>query len=362
MTLPCISKDPIPPQDPASPNRWIGPLREEWLGTPLKFLPRAAQGLQLLDRLLAFQNEIPQYECYVPFQSIYHRQVPTMAHIMADLDLVPINELTIYDQGLRHGAYGITKPQLMASWFRAPYIREFNPTYRLYNILDLPCHKDGLGQCEITVPPGLLEQGMEERIDGVSIRGSAICPAGTLTDIHKDYSGSGQFMISVEGRKLWLIWPPTEKNLKWWTAHHTRTATATLTLDAINNMEGLELLLHEGQESFLILPYYFHAVLTFEASAHCGSPIWRLDWWQEIAKAAMEWEYLWAKDHAANGFSAKEVDAVLKEMQDAQVHWGALAAKFTAGRISKDLKTWHKHMSKKIKDLRKQIEQATEAE
>jgi hypothetical protein len=328
------------------------------MGPPFKFLPRAADGLQVLDRLLAFQSEIQRYEHNIPFDSVYHGQAPTMAHIMADLDLVPINELTIYDQGLRHAAYGITKAQLFASWYRVPYIREFKPTNRLYNILDLPSHKEGLGMCGITVPPALLEQGIEEKIDGVNIRGSAICPAGTLTDIHKDYSGSGQFMISVEGRKLWLIWPPTEKNLKWWIGHHTRTATATLTLEAIDNMEGLELLLHEGQASFVILPYHFHSVLTFEASAHCGSPIWRLDWWEEMSKAATEWEYLWAKDHAANGFSAQEADGVLKEMQDAQVHWGTLAAKFTASRIGKDLKAWHKHMSKKIKDLRKQIEQA----
>lgn len=343
----------------SSPNDWIRPLRDEWGREPLKFLPRAADGLKILDRLIALPEEIQRYDNFVPFESVYDGQEPTMAHVMADLESIPMEHLSIIDQGLKSVAFGLSKAQLLAAWFRAPYIREFKATNRLYSILDLPFQKEGSRLCGIKVPASVLELGIEEKVEGVKSRGSSVCPAGTLTDIHKDFSGSGQLMVSIEARKLWLIWPPTAKNLEWWTAYHTRVASSTLTLDAIEAMEGLRILYHKGKMSFLLLPYHFHAVLTFEASAHCGMAIWRLDWWKDIARAGAEWEFLWARDHAANGFTGQEADGVLKEMQMAEEHWGKLANKFPGNDIAKALRVWNKDMGKKVKDVRKQIERVS---
>ncbi|KAJ7894593.1 hypothetical protein B0H14DRAFT_3646258 [Mycena olivaceomarginata] len=56
---------------------------------------------------------------------------------------------------------------------------------------------------------------------------STWAPGGWFTDTHVDGNGCSQVQIHCEGEKLWLIWPPTQKNLDWWGTIHPGTLWAT---------------------------------------------------------------------------------------------------------------------------------------
>ena len=182
-----------------------------------------------------------------------------------------------------------------------------------------------------------------------------MCPAGTLTDIHLDYCGPVQLMVSMRGRKLWLLWPPSPQNLQWWNAHHTRPENGTRTVAAINALEGLELLFMEDKFVFILPPYHFHAVLTFEASAHCGGCFWTYGWWKSTSKAAVEWEYQWAKDHAANGFPAENAIHALEKLSDGMRKWKQLTREKPSHPLYAKVKAWQKDMSERILLLQRLI-------
>ncbi|KAJ7812230.1 hypothetical protein B0H13DRAFT_1926217 [Mycena leptocephala] len=44
----------------------------------------------------------------------------------------------------------------------------------------------------------------------------ALTPPGWITDLHVGFAGYAQAVVHCAGEKVWLVWPPTETNLKWW--------------------------------------------------------------------------------------------------------------------------------------------------
>ncbi|KAJ7877104.1 hypothetical protein B0H14DRAFT_3130276 [Mycena olivaceomarginata] len=67
-------------------------------------------------------------------------------------------------------------------------------------------------------------------------------PSGWFTDTHIDGNGTSQTLAHVEGEKLWLVWPVTEKNLAWWGINHPSPlhGREPLTPSALDNLEGLQ--------------------------------------------------------------------------------------------------------------------------
>lgn len=186
-------------------------LRNEWASTPLSLLPRAVDGLRLLDVLLCHPTSIPTFHSFIPFQDVYSGEAPSYSHVVADF--LYADEVQAADQGLRGFVDGVKKDQILASWLQGPYVRKMENTTRLYSILDLPFHKKGSGRCQIKIPDRFLVDGVKEKHEGIDLWGTSMCPAGTLTDIHFDYCGPAQLMVSIRGRKLWLLWPPSPQNL-----------------------------------------------------------------------------------------------------------------------------------------------------
>jgi hypothetical protein len=86
--------------------------------------------------------------------------------------------------------------------------------------------------------------------------------------------------------------------------------------------------------------------------------IWRFDWWKSISKVSVEWEYKWAKDYVANGFSPSEADGVLEEMEGSMANWAELLKNFPKHALVKDLRAWKKKMHDRIKDLRGELDKA----
>jgi len=120
-------------------NQWITGLRDEWSKPPFSCLPRAEDGLRLLEVLEKYPSPIPKYDRFLPLETVCFGQTPTLAHVMQDFMLIEEDDFTVSDAGQRHMAEGgITKAQFLACLVQAPYIQEKSPTTQLFSIIDLP--------------------------------------------------------------------------------------------------------------------------------------------------------------------------------------------------------------------------------
>ncbi|KAK7015626.1 hypothetical protein R3P38DRAFT_2786573 [Favolaschia claudopus] len=69
-------------------------------------------------------------------------------------------------------------------------------------------------------------------------------PPGWFSDMHTDFAGLAQAIVHFEGEKLWLLWPATAKNLKWWRLQHPQPwiGHPSRLLEALDSLEGLEIM------------------------------------------------------------------------------------------------------------------------
>jgi hypothetical protein len=112
----------------------------------------------------------------------------------------------------------------------------------------------------------------------VPLWGSCIVPMGAITGPHTDYSGCSQLIQHIQGRKLWLCWPPTTHNLDIYLRKRLSGNLNLLTEDAIDILEDMELLLLDDDQMCFTLPGgTIHAVLTFTTSCHTGLKLWRVE-------------------------------------------------------------------------------------
>jgi hypothetical protein len=332
-------------------NLWLVELMDEWNTAPLCYLPRAKDGLAVIKSLVQYPTEIPRYERNVPFESVCKGQRPTLSHVMEDLLLLDDDKLRVTDAGQRHiSEGGLTKAQLLANMLQAPYVREASSTTRLYSVLDLHFQKGGSHKCGLVIPPEVRNGGLEDRDEDGLCWGTSVCPGGNLTDIHYDYHGSAQLIVGISTQKLWLIWPPTPRNLDWWSGFRSRTPTGTETLEAVKNLDGLNVLYQTGSNAFVLPSYHLHAVITFEISAHSGVTFWDMDTWNDFSRGGLEWEYNWAKDYASKGYGLVDAQTLEKDIVEALNNYEVLGRKRNVK--GKDLQRWVADMRRKVSGLR----------
>lgn len=105
---------------------------------------------------------------------------------------------------------------------------------------------------------------------------SCLIPSGAVTGPHTDYCGCAQLIQHVQGRKLWLCWPPSPHNLEVYLKEHLSGNLQFSTEDAIDRLEGMELIKLDAQQTCFVLPAgTIHAVLTMSNSCHTGLKLWR---------------------------------------------------------------------------------------
>ncbi|KAK0559240.1 JmjC domain-containing histone demethylation protein 1 [Tilletia horrida] len=98
--------------------------------------------------------------------------------------------------------------------------------------------------------------------------GIAITPAGHLTEIHQDGVLDGSIITQIQGEKVFLMWPPTEHNLKITSAFH-RGARSWL-LHAIKHLELGQMLHLKPGCKFFLPAGTFHAVFSLTSSCLVG--------------------------------------------------------------------------------------------
>ena len=336
---------------PHSLNDWLKVLCKRWTEPPLASFPHSAQGSRIFDALLSLSHEIPLFPTMEATQEIYSAfRVPTMEHIITDIITLPQDTLEVIDVAADSIIPGLSKATFIAAMIMS-HSAEWTPSSRMYSIHSLPCQPSGTLQCQLKIPNTFKDRAIVETDGRVPRWVSSVCPAGTLTNIHVDYHGSAQLMVNVTCDKLWLLWPPTESNLLWWNSRHTRVSHGDTVCDAIAQLEGLELLHANGSQSFVLPPYHFHAVLTFEASAHLGVTLWGFPWW-DTSRRGVEWEIQWASNHSKNGFSSEMAEGVLNAIQDESLkYWTEVINRFPKHELAETVKSWLISMKANIQDV-----------
>jgi hypothetical protein len=220
---------------------WIRDLRTKWNLAPLQYLPRFKDGNMLLEALIQYPTLIPAYDQLIDHEDLYNGQASTMEHIVVDLIHMKDERLNIVDQSIGYGTDS-HKEQVLVSMWNTAYIKSEDSNVKIFSISDLLFHPNGTGKCEISFTQHLLNLAVTDNVNVKGSWSSTFCPPSAIMDLHWDYHGGSQIIMGISTSKLWLFWPPTEKNLSWRSNHNLRLTTGSITLEAIHNLEGLTLL------------------------------------------------------------------------------------------------------------------------
>ncbi|KAK0542141.1 hypothetical protein OC845_006750 [Tilletia horrida] len=121
-------------------------------------------------------------------------------------------------------------------------------------------------------------------------------PRGHLTDIHQDSLYQGQFTTCLLGRKLFLIWPPTDKNLTIYAETH---GTGYLELGTL------------------------HAVLSLDSSATFAYDVVFSTMLDDVLRLA-RWELTLAASFRTHGDPARAGAEIINEYHDGVQIWTKL--------------------------------------
>ena len=157
-----------------------------------------------------------------------------------------------------------------------------------YCIWDLMLNLDGELEQLISIP-NRHRQGYVWRVMDESPAFSAtITPLGTISEPHMDQTGSGTLLIELLGKKLFIVWPPTPRNLSWFSDKYG-LFSGTIFEAALQRLESPYCLVLEQGEYHLLLPGHIHGVLSATNSAIAGVPIVHSNFKDEAMKV-MKWE------------------------------------------------------------------------
>jgi len=175
---------------------------------------------------------------------------------------------------------------------------------------------------------------------------SCLVPIGCVTGPHTDYCGCSQLIQHIEGRKLWLCWPPTPHNLDIYLRQHLTGYLAFPTEEAIDQLEGMELiLLDSGDQTCFIMPGgTIHAVVTFTKSCHTGLKLWRMGD-LKVAKSMNEIQLsVINKREELDKSTFNFYKDYFRDLKDELENWDELKRKCKRGKDRNELQDWIKAM------------------
>jgi len=326
------------PENPA--NEWILDLSKKWNSYPISAIdPMLPIGNSIIDKLLSLPQEFPKvpkdYSTLHPVESPpTFRCVPSASDIISDLVLAKSSN--IYDFVNRYGNPDVEYPVFLDSMIKACEGISWKENRKLYGALDIYATSNGLGSCGLEIHFDKPQENIQDK-EGWA---SAWTPPGAITHTHMDFYGSMQYFIHLYGNKLWLLWPPSEKNLAFFSTLHKQTASTNRTLECILHLEGLQLLYHDSSPApFILKPNTLHACISFTSSIHAGVRIWSVPSF-DISLSIMEWALRWIKGN--NGLTRSELIDEADSLQNEIEMWSLLVKKnrniSSSSRIQNSLK------------------------
>jgi hypothetical protein len=304
-------------------NKWIENLYRKWNSHPIwKIEPLFRVGSQILLDLLSLSYVIPfaagNSQGGIQLLGAPNRGIvrPTISLLMEDIKAT--DDFNAVDFITRLPEEGVSMADFMYSMYATLSTRPWSLGTRLYGLLDIPAMANGIGACEInahpfdTDPSCITENGWT----------TTWTPPGGITHPHMDFYGPAQYMVHFHGEKLWLLWPPTPKNLEWYSHHHRQVSSESLTIQAIQDLEDLHIHYFDGssEDAFLVSPNYIHAVMSISDSAHCGTRVWRMSDF-DTAERIIKWGIQWC---ANSSVTRQETIAALGSINQDLSWWTSL--------------------------------------
>ena len=164
-----------------------------------------------------------------------------------------------------------------------------DPHNRPYCVWDLPLTIDGKLASLISIPEEYRDGYVYGKYeDGNLAITATITPPATISEPHIDQPGSASLLIQLLGKKLFVVWPPTPKNLSW-LSNKYGIYSGNIFEAALEALETPHCLFLEQGDYHILPPGYIHGVLTATTSAIGGVPVVHHDL-RSIAEKVMEWE------------------------------------------------------------------------
>lgn len=248
---------------------------------------------------------------------------PQMSHVINDLVSISQNQIDSIDcvDYSSFETLHMRPGEILSSFIRGPAVSDWGvgKNNRALGALSIPMRKAGLALCRLEMPEEMKGEFVFDEKSKAIQWSSCLSPMGAHTSTHMDFHGSSQVIVHITGEKLWLLWPPTRKNLHWFNDIRDKLSTGDTTLDSIRNLEGLQVLLTSDVPfAFQIPPYCLHAVLTLTPSAHTGCRVWGYPTF-EVAMEALQVDLEWIGNPGAYGYSSEKsfgtLQAVLEDLK-----------------------------------------------
>ena len=215
----------------------------------------------------------------------------------------------------------VSGPDILATMMNSFSSVDMNhPERRLYGALDIPMSKNGLALCGYQASP--YDTGSKFLVAEKPWT-TALTPSGAITHVHTDYYGRQQYVIHLFGSKLWLLWPPTEKNLGIYSRFHTQEVKENLTARCIDEMEGMQALYVTDEQSFVLKPNTLHACMCVATSAHAGTWFWNLDDHTDSFRM-IEWGLMWLKSRRSTDAPISDYNGELETIGAEIFAWRCL--------------------------------------
>lgn len=204
--------------------------------------------------------------------------------------------------------------------------------YQVLGTLAVPASEQGSSAVRIALPDHLKDWGDSSDFGYRHNNTSVVTGAGYLTEPHFDYAGSSQLIVHVEGRKLWMTWPPTKGNVETFMEYFRSSfRSQRLTLStALQKLEGLEVrYLTKSGQCFFLLPYEFHACISETCSVHRGHNFVHYDHFEHFRQAHLQ--VLDSFAQVADNTTLGDCNRCLKHLEDGRTdlehYWSLLSNK-----------------------------------
>jgi hypothetical protein len=322
-TYGCAEKDSTPP--PLSPeNEWIRGLREKWDAPSISVMPKLHEvGVRIIEKLIRITSLPPKPidDSMVLLLGRPKRSpvAPSIRLVLTDLLQGENPNVTEFISG--SGEMGIGPLDVLASMMNpSTYCDMGSAEKRLYGALDIPMTETGMKVCRYVVER--FEDGKDNYIPK-KVWTTTFTPPGAITQTHMDFYGRHQYMVHLFGHKLWLLWPPTPKNLAIIWSNHTQFAEPDLTERCIDEMEGLQVFYTTEEQIFVIKPNVLHACVSVSISGHSATWFWRLEMYRESLRM-IEWGLDWLMAKLSSDAPTGDYKGGLEVIEDELKAWKEL--------------------------------------
>jgi hypothetical protein len=310
---------------PLSPeNEWIRCLRKKWDAPSISVMPKLHEvGIGIIEKLMRIKSLPPKP---IDDSMVLLLGRPKRSSVSPSIRLVLTDLLQGKDPNVtefisRSGELGIGPLDVLASMMTPnTYCDMGSSERRLYGALDIPMTETGLKMCRYVVER--FEDGRDNYVPK-KVWTTTFTPPGAITHTHMDFYGRHQYMVHLFGHKLWLLWPPTPKNMAMIWSNHTQYAEPDLTERCIDEMEGLQVFYTTEEQIFIIKPNVIHACVSVSISGHSATWFWRLETYRESLRM-MEWGLDWLMAKVSSDAPTGDYKEGLEVIEDELKAWKEL--------------------------------------